>query len=860
MSDDTYLTRRGYAIRKTQKNEKIIDTLKKELLVTPRVNPDMVGADGIPTFPVYRESASKFYIPRCYGLQKFGSPSKDKLEQGEEAPNLIFQGSLRPEQEAPVNAFMEAANDPLRKGGILALPCGFGKCLGKDTPVMMVDGSIKLVQDITMGDQLMGDDSTPRNVLSICRGRENLYRVVPKSPCSDSYIVNKSHILSLKTENGCIIDMQVENYIEHHERGCAPELFGYQVPLKLDHEEIHIRLSIIKSYVQDHVSTVVDGWVTIDIMKKTDFKNSVDASTILRIAREIGCSAYLKSPYLNILLRDGCSLLTKIHLEPMGDGDYYGFEIDGNHRFLLGDFTVTHNTSIALYIASQLHKKTLVVCHKEFLMNQWKERIAQFLPTAKVGMIKQSKVDTEGKDIVLASLQSLAMRDYPDSVFKPFHTVIYDECFPHRTGILTDQGPMHIGRLYSMWKDGNGQSLPLVMSFEETTKTFQWKAITYAWKKETEKPLMRFRYGASASTFSCTSNHMLLSTQGWRSALRVQEGDHLIGYSINKYDPTDIGTKACALMRIKSKRAYFPSKKEVYDLEIDGNHNFVVCNEEGSVGIVAHNCHHLGAEVFSRALMKASAQVILGLSATVTRKDGMSKVFEWHIGKPVYKVKRREESQVDVEIMSFYDPHPDYGRELHLYQKRLNIPAMITNVTNFGKRNMVIIDVMKRYLALNPSRRFLVLSDRRQHLNELARLCKEHDIGPTGFYVGGMKEHALNEAATMPVMLATNMMAAEGLDVPELDTLIFASPCTSIEQPVGRILRKKAHERTNIPTVIDIVDNFSIFARMGKKRHDFYKKNGYVISGSPWGNGPDSDDSDGECDKKKRLSFREEID
>ena len=58
---------------------------------------------------------------------------------------------------------------------ILASP-GVGKCLGKDTPVIMFDGSIKKVQDVIVGDVLMGDDSTPRNVLSTCTGVENLYR------------------------------------------------------------------------------------------------------------------------------------------------------------------------------------------------------------------------------------------------------------------------------------------------------------------------------------------------------------------------------------------------------------------------------------------------------------------------------------------------------------------------------------------------------------------------------------------------------------------------------------------------------------------------------------------------------------
>ena len=73
---------------------------------------------------------------------------------------------------------------------------GTGKCLGRDTPILMYNGTVKLVQDVEIGDVLMGDNSTPRHVLSLARGREKMYRIVPTK--GEPYIVNESHILSLK--------------------------------------------------------------------------------------------------------------------------------------------------------------------------------------------------------------------------------------------------------------------------------------------------------------------------------------------------------------------------------------------------------------------------------------------------------------------------------------------------------------------------------------------------------------------------------------------------------------------------------------------------------------------------------------
>ena len=85
-------------------------------------------------------------------------------------------------------------------------------------------------------------------------------------------------------------------------------------------------------------------------------------------------------------------------------------------------------TIISLYLISVLQKKTLIIVHKDFLLKQWKERIEQFLPDAKVGLIKAQTIDIEDKDIVIGSLQSLSMKDYDVYVFIDFGFGIVDEC------------------------------------------------------------------------------------------------------------------------------------------------------------------------------------------------------------------------------------------------------------------------------------------------------------------------------------------------------------------------------------------------------------------------------------------------
>jgi len=89
-------------------------------------------------------------------------------------------------------------------------------------------------------------------------------------------------------------------------------------------------------------------------------------------------------------------------------------------------------TVMALKISQELGVKTLILVHKEFLMNQWVERIKEYLPAARIGYIQGKMLDINHKDIVLAMIQSLSDprkdKDYPTAIFESFGLVIADEC------------------------------------------------------------------------------------------------------------------------------------------------------------------------------------------------------------------------------------------------------------------------------------------------------------------------------------------------------------------------------------------------------------------------------------------------
>jgi superfamily II DNA or RNA helicase len=85
-------------------------------------------------------------------------------------------------------------------------------------------------------------------------------------------------------------------------------------------------------------------------------------------------------------------------------------------------------TVCALYIASTLKVKTLIVVHNTFLKDQWEDRIKAFLPDARIGRLQGAEIDIEGKDIIIAMIQSLSMKEYPKETFHGFGLTIVDEC------------------------------------------------------------------------------------------------------------------------------------------------------------------------------------------------------------------------------------------------------------------------------------------------------------------------------------------------------------------------------------------------------------------------------------------------
>ena len=240
--------------------------------------------------------------------------------------------------------------------------------------------------------------------------------------------------------------------------------------------------------------------------------------------------------------------------------------------------------------------------------------------------------------------------------------------------------------------------------------------------------------------------------------------------------------------------------------------------------VVVDECHHISAKYFSQIMRKFPAQYRLGLTATPDRADGLGFALNYFFGPTACQIQRETAGgqQATVQRCFYKD-----GKQtaITMSNGKLLFAKMITRLVEDEKRNkFVVSQIMKQ---LKNDKCILVASERRKHLQDLAALLPASISH--AFYVGETSKKRKREREKnkeeCDVLFTTFQMASEGLDIKRLNCLVMATPKKNIEQVVGRILRKKDSE----PVVVDIVDNFSVFAGMAKSRMRFYKAKDFEV-------------------------------
>ena len=209
--------------------------------------------------------------------------------------------------------------------------------------------------------------------------------------------------------------------------------------------------------------------------------------------------------------------------------------------------------------------------------------------------------------------------------------------------------------------------------------------------------------------------------------------------------------------------------------------------------LVIDECHRCPSRTFTEAVTAFDSKYMLGMSATPYRRDGLTKLIGWHLGRKI-EVRQadltEEDIILDVDVItretmftSFYDASEEYTR-------------VLSELTEDADRNQLIAaDVIRE--ATNGGGICLVLTDRREHCNALAALISprgEETAILTGEVSNGSRKAIVERlnAGTIKVLIATGQLIGEGFDCKELSTLFLACPVKfsgRLIQYLGRVLR-----------------------------------------------------------------------
>lgn len=299
-------------------------------------------------------------------------------------------------------------------------------CFERGTKVLMFDGKLKNIENIEVGDYVMGDDSTKRKVLSLSHGIDTMYKIIPK--IGDPITVNSHHIITvvkIKGNNkGQIIDISLDEYLklspkaranynwirvpvqfEKQTQHIEPYILGFFIDgdysfVKREFIKKHYQITdeIIDKLIESNIPIIPDSILYSDVNDRAEYlagmldaKATYNTTTkrfdlpvpseelcdqVMYLAGSIGyynskiknykCNFFTQTQQLvwscyiyvntNTLIKSKMfdinyiktmfngMFTTDFYVLESGIDEYFGFRTDGNQRFLLGDFSITHNS------------------------------------------------------------------------------------------------------------------------------------------------------------------------------------------------------------------------------------------------------------------------------------------------------------------------------------------------------------------------------------------------------------------------------------------------------------------------------------------------------------------------------------
>ena len=368
-----------------------------------------------PSFNAYPEYKDPDFTSKIYNKKEFNNTIASKNNVNRSFDELAAEKCSQTRFKLTNNQlFLKNFLSPQTpyNGLLLFHGVGVGKCFRLNTPILMFSGNTKQVQNIEVGDIVMGDDSGPRNVLALSPANYDILYEVHNLSSGGSYAVNSNHILTLynmyekRDIDITILDFLAlpkeqqnifygrksdiiffQNYGFHTTRTDIAYKMGQKKYSDCSYKLGNI---LVRSW---YLAGFIDEWGIIEedhiVFNVKDCSND-----ILFVARSLSIGVDITDKTKvkmygemlnNLPIQNKCvspnipAKYYKIEIKKCKEKEiYFGFEVDCNHRFLLGDFTVTHNSCSAISIAEQyssIFEKKILVLMPPNLKDNFKKQI-----------------------------------------------------------------------------------------------------------------------------------------------------------------------------------------------------------------------------------------------------------------------------------------------------------------------------------------------------------------------------------------------------------------------------------------------------------------------------------------------------
>jgi superfamily II DNA or RNA helicase len=246
--------------------------------------------------------------------------------------------------------------------------------------------------------------------------------------------------------------------------------------------------------------------------------------------------------------------------------------------------------------------------------------------------------------------------------------------------------------------------------------------------------------------------------------------------------------------------------------------------------VIVDECHHIAAASFETILKQVKARYVLGLSATLVRRDGLQPILFMQCGPIRHTAERPARAPQILELVS-------RTHELQWLPTDLSIQELMRRLAeNQLRTDGIVAEALACWRA---GRKLLLLSERTDHITAIAAAL-EGQV-PNLFLLHGrlsarQRSATLNALKELPpesprIVLATGRLVGEGFDHPPLDTMLLAMPVSwkgTLQQYAGRLHRQQSG-KTSV-RIIDWLDlGPPVTQRMWERRLRGYRAMGYSL-------------------------------